>query len=68
MNQMITMEQIEQAYGTNKDEYYYGVYDYQPMLAMMGDIVVQVDDNDYQGDSRLLFKDDDARYGFLRFG
>lgn len=31
------------------------------------EIVVQVDDDDYQGDTRVIFKDGE-RYGFLIFG
>ena len=37
------------------------------MLAEIGEIVLQVDDNDYQGDTRVLYKDGD-RYGHLCFG
>lgn len=42
-------------------------YDYDPMLAAFGEIVLQVDDSDYQGDSRVLYVDGD-RVGFLQFG
>lgn len=41
--------------------------DYQPMLYMFGDIVIQVDDDDYQGDTRVLYNDG-GKIGFLRFG
>jgi len=42
--------------------------DYVPLLESFGyDILLQVDDKDYQGDSRVLFKDGD-RYGILVFG
>lgn len=44
-----------------------GWYDYQPMLDAFGKIAVQVDDDDYQGDSRLLY-DEDGRIGVLIFG
>ena len=48
------------------DESYFG--DYQPLLESFEyDILLQIDDNDYQGDSRLLFKDGD-RFGILTFG
>jgi hypothetical protein len=50
-----------------EDDYWYGTGDYQPMLEQFGEIVVQVDDNDYQGDSRVLYKDK-KRYGWLQFG
>lgn len=41
--------------------------DYQPMLKQFGEIVVQVDDDDYQGDSRVLYESE-GRYGYLCFG
>lgn len=42
-------------------------YDYQPMLEEFGEILVQVDEDNYQGDSYLLYKKDN-QYGFLVFG
>lgn len=47
-----------------KDEY----YSYDGLMDTFGlERVVQVDDDDYQGDTRVIFKDGD-RYGFLIFG
>jgi hypothetical protein len=41
---------------------------YQPLLdSFEYEILYQVDDEDYQGDSRIIFKDGD-RYGVLIFG
>lgn len=41
---------------------------YLPLIESMGyEIVISVDDNDYQGDSRLLLKDGE-NYGWLIFG
>lgn len=48
-----------------KDKGYW--YDYQPMLEEFGEILVQVDEDNYQGDSYLLYKRDN-QYGFLIFG
>lgn len=45
----------------------YSWCDYQPMLNAFGDILIQVDDNDYQGDSRLLYEND-GKFGVLIFG
>lgn len=45
----------------------WGWYDYQPMLDAFGKIVIQIDDDDYQGDSRLLY-DENGKIGFLTFG
>lgn len=42
-------------------------YDYQPMLNAFGTIIIQVDDHDYQGDSRLLYQKGD-QFGVLIFG
>jgi hypothetical protein len=42
-------------------------YDYTPIVNSFGEVVVQVDDDDYQGDTRVLLKRD-GRYGFLVFG
>lgn len=40
---------------------------YNPMLEQFGEIIIQVDDRDYQGDSRLLYKKENM-YGYLQFG
>ena len=42
-------------------------YDYQPMLNEFGEILIQVDEEAYQGDSFLIYKNDN-KYGFLTFG
>ncbi len=43
-------------------------YEYKPLLESMEyEILVKVDEDDYQGDSWVLFKDG-TRYGFLNFG
>lgn len=41
--------------------------DYQPMLEEFGQIILQVDDNDYQGDSRVIYQDEE-KFGYLIFG
>jgi hypothetical protein len=46
---------------------FYGPGDYQPIINELGRVLIQVDDNDYQGDSRVLYQKDD-KYGFLIFG
>lgn len=43
------------------------LYDYQPILNSLGEILLQIDDDDYSGDSRILIKKDN-RYGILIFG
>lgn len=47
---------------------YFGAWDYKPLLESFDyEILLQVDDDDYQGDSRILFKNDDM-FGVLIFG
>lgn len=48
-------------------EYFFGPSDYQPILEEFGTILTQIDDEDYQGDSRVLLKKDN-KYGILIFG
>ncbi len=42
-------------------------YDYDPIIRSFGEVLVQVEDNDYSGDTRVLLKNGD-RYGFLVIG
>lgn len=49
------------------EDSFYGPGDYQPILNAIGEIALQVDDRDYQGDSRVLYRDGN-RYGLLTFG
>lgn len=50
-----------------KDGYFYGPCDYQPILKSIGTILIQVDEGDYQGDSMVLYKKG-SKYGYLIFG
>lgn len=50
-----------------KDGRFYGPGDYQPIIEEFGNILIQVDDRDYQGDSRILYESY-GRYGYLIFG
>lgn len=47
-----------------KDGYW---YDYQPMLQEFGEILLQIDDDGYQGDSFLIYENNNE-YGLLIFG
>lgn len=64
------MKDIREVYPEAADkDYFWGPCDYQPMLDSLGhDILVQVDQKDYQGDSWLLLRDSDGRVGYLQFG
>ena len=43
-------------------------YDYQPIVDAFGKVIIQKDDDDYQGDSYIVYKFEDNRYGVLIFG
>lgn len=52
------------------NDYCYG--NYQPIIDAIGEVCIQVDDKDYQGDTSVLYKhkfgDDETEYGYLQFG
>lgn len=48
-------------------EWTYGTGSYQPMVDSFGRVILQVDDHDYQGDTRVLYEKD-GLYGLLIFG
>ena len=58
---------VRKLYNEHNEDSFYLWDDYQPMLNAFGKIVVQVDDDSYQGDSRILY-DNDGRIGHLIFG
>lgn len=45
----------------------FGWYDYDPMINAFGNVVIQVSDNDYQGDTRVLYNNN-GKIGHLIFG
>lgn len=52
----------------SEENFYFScIYDYQPILEEIGKILIQVDDDSYQGDSRVLFEKN-GKYGYLIFG
>lgn len=50
-----------------KNGSFYGPGNYQPIIDDIGKVLIQVDDNDYQGDTRVIFEKD-GKYGYLNFG
>lgn len=58
-------ELYSEKYGT--DKLIGDISNYTPMLEQFGEILIRVDDNDYQGDSYLIYKKENS-YGYLRFG
>ena len=61
------MKAAKELYPCEEDGYWRAPGDYQPILDTFGNILVQVDDIDWQGDSRVLYKDKGI-YGYLQFG
>ena len=60
------MLRVQTLYPNEENEFLY-ICNYQPILDSFGKIIIQVDDMDYQGDSRVLYKSG-AAYGWLQFG
>ena len=61
------MKAIEEVFPDTHNDYF-EFYDYGTMLNSFGyENILQVDDDDYQGDSRVLFRDG-IRFGYLNFG
>lgn len=60
---------IREVYPDAQDKYgFCAPANYDPLLESFGyEILLQVDDKDYQGDSRVLYRDG-TRYGLLIFG
>lgn len=54
-------------YGASNDSTYSDLWEYDPIIESFGDVLLKVDDNDCQGDSRAIIKSGD-RYGWLQFG
>ncbi|OYX03980.1 MAG: hypothetical protein B7Z15_17955 [Rhizobiales bacterium 32-66-8] len=67
MTRAVTEETVKALYPGYSDGYSWCFHDYQPIIGFIGNVAHQVDDKDYQGDSRILFKDGD-RWGVLIFG
>lgn len=49
------------------EDLFFGASDYQPIINSFGEAIIQVDDSDCQGDTRVVLKKDD-QYGLLIFG
>lgn len=56
------MKKVDEIYDNS-----WGWWDYQPMLNEFGNIILQKDEQNYQGDSFLIYEKDD-KYGYLTFG
>jgi hypothetical protein len=65
MTEVTPMMTVRQAYPDWVEGY--GPWDYRPLLKSLGEVVIQVDDDDYQGDSRVLIRRPEG-WGVLVFG
>lgn len=62
------MKTALELYGERAERYSaFTACDYDPMLYEFGNVLVIVEDDDYQGDSRILYEKD-GKYGYLQFG
>jgi hypothetical protein len=59
------MKTAKELYADSIEDGYFS--EYQPMIDEIGKVIIQVDDNDYQGDSRVLLYEN-RRIGLLIFG
>lgn len=62
---MKTASELYPKYAEEKD--FYGPSDYQPIIDEFGEVLLQIDDGDYDGDSRILYRKD-GKFGWLQFG
>jgi len=43
-------------------------YEYEPLIAHFGTVAIQVSDEDFNGDTRILYADTGKGFGYLQFG
>ena len=65
------MKNVTEIYANEYKEHieddYLCIGNYEPMVKELGNILIQVDDSDYQGDSRYIITKDN-KFGFLVIG
>lgn len=61
------MKTAKELYPNANTYSWFSVGDYQPMINEIGNVLIQVDDCEYQGDTRVLYEKD-GKYGYLIFG
>jgi hypothetical protein len=61
------MRTAKEIYKDKIDADWFYIDNYNPMIKEFGDVLVQVDDDDYQGDTRVLYQRD-GKIGYLNFG
>lgn len=64
---MITAIDLYPNHYKEKSKYHFGPYDYQPIINSFGEVLIQVDDESCEGDTRVLLYGE-LGYGVLIFG
>lgn len=64
---MWTIRDAAAAYDSPVEDWGYA-YNYGPIIESLGTVVVQVDDEDYQGDTRVLLRRGDEEWGHVIIG
>jgi hypothetical protein len=65
----MNIKKASELYAIEEDDNYPMICDYQPMLGAFGNIVIKIENDDCQGDSRILYKEKyNNNYGYLKFG
>ena len=64
------MRTFNEMYPLHDDEHGFCVSDYNPLIESIAEVVAREDDDDYQGDTFVIFRDanDENRFGFLPIG
>lgn len=62
-----TIELVTTIYKDHKPGYSL-CYDYAPLIKSLGDVIIQHDTDDYQGDTLVLYDYGNDNYGYLCFG
>lgn len=62
------MIDAKKLYPQEESDWFSSPSDYTPILDAIGTVILRVDDDDYQGDTRVLFSRGRREFGFLSFG
>jgi hypothetical protein len=64
------MKSFSEMYSVHDDEWGFCVSDYSPLIESIAEVVAREDDDGYQGDTFVIFRDanNKSRFGFLSIG
>jgi hypothetical protein len=60
-------DEEEYRYNSRGEYGLFSISDYTPIIKSFGEVLIQVDDDDHEGDTRILYKSKD-KYSYLIFG